>query len=79
MRYYSDKLNKIFNSEDELKAAESEYDKVKAEEEASSLEMARRGKEVSDAYKNYKSLLNKFNEDYGRDDRAYLPVWWRPF
>lgn len=78
MRYYSDKLNKIFNSEDELKVAESEYDKAKAEE-ASSLEMNRREKEVSDAYKNYKSLLNKFNEDYGRNDRTYLPVWCRFF
>jgi flagellar hook-basal body complex protein FliE len=75
MKYYSEKLNKIFDSEDECQKQEKAFlDKQKAEEEKQ-VKLAEtrkaRAKEVEDAYKKaneaYKEFLelkNKFIKDY---------------
>lgn len=51
MRYYSEKLNKLFDSEEELDKAEDEFDSQKKEIEAKKEEKKARAKEVEDAYK----------------------------
>ena len=76
MKFYSEQLNKLFNSVEELKAAE---DKVNAEKRAAEEKQAqlkaqreKRAKEVEDAFKfaaeaqkKANELLNAFVKDYG--------------
>lgn len=65
MKYYSEKLNKVFNKVEDLESAEKEH----AEKEAQALKLREerkvRAKEVEDAYIAYKKLLNQFIKDYG--------------
>lgn len=58
MRYYSDVLKKIFDTEDELKAAESVEAEKKANKEA-------RAKEIEKLRKEYAAALSKYCKDYG--------------
>lgn len=76
MKFYSEQLNKLFNSVEELKAAE---DKVNAEKRAAEEKQAqlkaqreKRAKEVEEAIKfaaeaqqQANDLLNAFVKDYG--------------
>jgi len=76
MKYYSEKLRKVFNTADECTSAEKEYeDKLAAErikcEELTNTRKAR-AKEVDEAWKavrtaqkKYVELRNKFVKDYG--------------
>lgn len=61
--YYSEVLNKQFNSEEELVAAEKEYlDAVAAKEEKEAqlkAERTARAKEVEQAYKDYSDAYDK--------------------
>ena len=65
MKYYSEKLNKVFDKVEDLESAEKEH----AEKEAQALQLREerkvRAKEVEDAYIAYKKLLNQFIKDYG--------------
>ena len=65
MKYYSEKLNKVFDKVEDLESAEKEH----AEKEAQALKLREerkvRAKEVEDAYIAYKKLLNQFIKDYG--------------
>lgn len=65
MKYYSEKLNKVFDKVEDLESAEKEY----AEKETQALKLREerkiRAKEVEDAYIAYKKLLNQFIKDYG--------------
>lgn len=65
MKYYSEKLKKLFDSTEDLESAEKEY----AEKEAKELKLREvrktRAQEVEEAYKNYKKLLDDFIKDYG--------------
>ena len=76
MKYYSETLNKLFNSPKELEKAEQQHkDKLAAEElKAQQLKEARstRAKEVEEAFKKANEaskeanrLLNEFLQDYG--------------
>lgn len=76
MKYYSEKLDKMFDTEVALKVAEKEVDeqekKAKAEAAAKAAERKNRATEVedarkamTDAQKRYRTLLEKFCEDYG--------------
>ena len=65
MKYYSEKTQKLYNSEEELNKAEAALIKVQEEEKAKKDARAKRAKEVEEAYKNYKKLLNDFIKDYG--------------
>lgn len=65
MKYYSEKLNKVFDTEDELKTAEEEQEKKYAVQLKKKEERAERAKEVENAYKEYRKLLNAFIKDYG--------------
>jgi hypothetical protein len=77
MKYYSEKLNKMYDSAEELGNAETAYDKAQKEKEAKAVklrdERAARAKEVEDAftaaneaYKKANDLMNKFLADYGK-------------
>lgn len=76
MKYFSEKLNKMFDSEDACAEAESAHEKAMAEAEAKKKaladERANRAKEVEDLYKlaveakqNYDAKLREFLKDYG--------------
>lgn len=65
MKYYSETLNKVFDTEDELKTAEEKEQQKYAVELKKKEKRAERAKEVEKAYKEYKKLLNAFIKDYG--------------
>ena len=65
MKYYSDKLNKVFETVDEIESAELEYTKKLDEELKKKQERKERAKEVDEAFKNYQKLLSAFIKDYG--------------
>lgn len=75
MKYYSDKLNKLFDTEKELEKAEQEADikayKEKQEKEAKAAERKARAAEVEEArktmvaaQKKYQEVLEAFIRDY---------------
>lgn len=76
MKFYSEKLSKLFDSEEACAKAEAAHEKAVAEAEAKkkalSDERAKRAKEVENAYnavitakKAYQKVLNDFVKDYG--------------
>lgn len=76
MKYYSEKLNKLFESEEECNKAEAEHDaQVREEEErktklanerkARAKEVEAAAKSVMEARKAYDELLARFIKDYG--------------
>lgn len=76
MKYYSEMLNEIFDTEGELCKAEEKVKAAKSEKEKRVKELkeerAKRAKEVEsaqadaiEAIKYYKELLSDFCEDYG--------------
>ena len=65
MKYFSEKLNKVFDTAKECKEAEVAFDKEEAEKVEKREARAARAKEVEDAYKKYQELLQKFIKDYG--------------
>ena len=78
MKYYSDKTKKIYDKVEDLQAAETSYDKARAEEDAKQRDRKRRADEVSNArkelanaQKKYNELLDKFVKDYGSYHATY--------
>ena len=76
MKFYSEKLNKLFDTQELCAQAEEEHDKAEAAKKAKEEELAAtrkaRANEVEEAYKasveaqkHYQDLLNKFVKDYG--------------
>lgn len=72
LKYYSEKLDKLFNSEEELVAAEAEVEQKENEKKKLMEERKERAKEVEDALqelsearKRYYKLLQDFCKDYG--------------
>lgn len=76
MKYYSELVNKFFDSVEETEKAEKEYEEKQVEvakqkeieaERIKKLKADRglRAKEVDVAYEKYKELLNTFVKDYG--------------
>ena len=65
MKYYSEKLKKLFDKENELQKAEQDFDKKEAVELKKREERATRAKEVDEAYSHYLKLLKDFIKDYG--------------
>ena len=93
MKYYSEKLQKLFDNEEALTAAEekAEADRLAAEEKAKQLKETReaRAKEVEDAFKAAAEareaatkLLADFTKDYGSFHYTFHkldPFDWDPF
>ena len=78
MKYYSDKLDKIFDTATDLTAAELEYDKriaeakakaekEKQEREAKEEERTKALNEVESAYKHYLELKDAYVKKYRSD------------
>lgn len=78
MKYYSEKLKKVYDTVEQLKAAETEYDKAHAAEIAKQKERKARAEEINKARKDlvnaqnrYNDLINKFVKDYGSYHATY--------
>lgn len=78
MKFYSDKTKKIYDSVEQLEAAETEYDKAHAAEIAKQKERKARAEEINKArkdaikaQKHYNELVNKFVKDYGSYHATY--------
>ena len=76
MKYYSEKLNKMYDDEKALVKAEDEYDVRVAAEKAHAEQLAatrkNRAKAIEESYKKvvearneYKKLVDEFTRDYG--------------
>lgn len=76
MKYFSEKINKAYDTEEECLTAEKEYDERVAAEKAKKEELVAtrkaRATEVEEAYKDalearkiYQEKLNAFVKDYG--------------
>ena len=85
MKYFSETLNKVFDTEAECQEAEAAQAAKKAEAEARKAALvearANRAKEVEDAYKaavaakkNYDDLLKAFLKDYGSFHATFKDV-----
>lgn len=68
MKYYSEKLKKLFDTEKELSSAEKEFTKVEEERQKVLDAKRARAKEVDDAYKAY---ANKVKEAELENKRLY--------
>lgn len=90
MKYYSEKLNTLYDNVELLQDAEKQFDEKHALELKQKEERATRAKEVEDAYKNYLKLLRAFVKDYGsyhfsytNDDDGFINfidnLWHWPF
>lgn len=84
MKYYSERLKKLFETEDELVQAEQKLDAEESERQKIKEIKIERLKEIEDAYKavedatsKYNVLVNKFIQDYGyyhrSDSRIIVP------
>ena len=78
MKYYSEKLKKVYDTVEQLKTAETEYDKAHAAEIAKQKERKARAEEINKARKElvnaqnrYNDLINKFVKDYGSYHATY--------
>lgn len=65
MKYYSEKLKKVYDSVEELEKAEKELQERELVEKAKREERTARAKEVDEAYQKYQKLLREFIKDYG--------------
>lgn len=78
MKYYSEKLKKVYDTVEDLQTAETAYDKERAAEDAKQRERKARAaeinkarKELVNAQKNYNDLITKFVKDYGSYHATY--------
>ena len=78
MKYYSEKLKKVYDTVEQLQAAETEYDKAHAAEIAKQKERKARAEEITAARKDlqnrqkkYNELVNQFIKDYGSYHATY--------
>ena len=78
MKYYSEKLKKVYDKVEELDTAEKEYDEAHAAEIAKQKERKARAEEINEARKEvikaqerYDELINKFVKDYGSYHATY--------
>lgn len=78
MKYYSEKLKKVYDTVEQLQAAEKEFDKAHAAEIAKQKERKARANEIDAARKefikaqeHYNDLVAKFVKDYGSYHATY--------
>lgn len=78
MKYYSEKLKKVYDTVEQLDTAEKEYDEAHAAEIAKQKERKARAEEISNARKDaikaqehYDELIKQFVKDYGSYHATY--------
>ncbi len=82
MRYYSDTLKKIFDTEEELAEAESKQSDKAAEQERRKKEVDNAQREAREAINRYSSLLESYCKDYsvytyrGESPRLAMPTFY---
>lgn len=64
MKYFSEKLKKVYDTVEDLETAEKEFDEKHEKELALKEERKQRAQEVEDAYKKYLDLRANFIKDY---------------
>ena len=62
MKYYSEKLDKIFDAEEDLKAAEKEHEEAEAKKAEAKALVQKEAKVVEDAFKARNVAKREFNE-----------------
>ena len=71
MRYYSDKLCKLFDDETKLFEAERAYDKEQADIAAREQIRSDKWEEIKQCRDKYLRLMSEFREKYPDDSRAH--------
>lgn len=71
MRYYSDKLCKLFDDETKLFEAERSYDKEQADRAAREQTRNDKWEEIKKCRDKYLRLMSEFREKYPTDPRAH--------
>lgn len=71
MRYYSDKLCKLFDDETKLFEAERVYDKEQADKAAREQIRSDKWEEIKQCRDKYLRLMSEFREKYPDDPRAH--------
>lgn len=78
MKYYSEKLKKVYDTVEQLQEAEKKYDEAHAVEIKKAEERKRRADEIAAARKDlqnrqkkYNELVNQFIKDYGSYHATY--------
>jgi len=71
MKYYSEKLKKVYDDVESLEAAEKEFDETQALELKKREERSLRAKEIDDAWNHYAELVKSFIKDYGSFHKTY--------
>ena len=86
MRYYSDRLKRLFDTEEELKKAEEEQNaqalaeaKKKEERTARAKEIEAAYREIGEATKRYNELVAAFVKDYGSFHQSITKTRETPF
>lgn len=74
MKYYSEKLKKLFDNVKELEAAEKEFDKIQAEKGKELEAKKLRAKEVENAYMNYQQTIKDTNKFVAEANEKYLKL-----
>lgn len=74
MKYFSESLNKVFDTVEALNKAEAELEAQNQEKKRKAEERAARAKEVEEAYAVYKKTLAEFCKDYGAYHTTYTPT-----
>ena len=74
MKYYSEKLNKIFDSEKELKDAEVELEKQEVEKAKLQEVKKARAKEVEDAYLHLQEVKEKAFKEIAEAEKVWVEL-----
>lgn len=74
MRYYSDKLNKLFDSEESLQEAEKQQEEKEAEKQQLAETKKVRAAEVEDAYKKTLEAREEANKIIRDADKVYYDL-----
>lgn len=74
MKYYSEKLKKMFETEEALVKEEKELEAKKAEEVKKSEEKRKRAEEVEDAYRNYQTVKHEAFNSIKEAENKFLEL-----
>lgn len=74
MKYYSEHLNKIFDTVDELKAAEKVWKEEERKKKMKQAEKEARIREIEVAYDELQHKVEAFAQDYAEDENALFDL-----
>lgn len=71
MKYVSEKTNKIYNTEEDLKKAEADFDAAEAKKREASLAKKAEATKVEDAFKALNAAKKEYNDRHAAAREAY--------